>query len=212
MEASDFDEIDFFRAIARSGAHSLLIGRRALVLLGLPVLTADYDFWIDVDHITRFNAAAAPFGLQPTRSPEDARRMGRYVLENGEHVDVLVARSAITVDGVTVRFDTLWETRRSLPLAGDVSIEMPDVAGLILTKRIAARLDAILLERCERTVTAEEARSYLETPVSERERADILSLVNWFRRRYPNPAERLAYVRRAYARWLRLRARLETRS
>ena len=27
----------------------MLIGRRALVLLGLPVLTADYDFWIAIE-------------------------------------------------------------------------------------------------------------------------------------------------------------------
>ncbi|HXH25541.1 MAG TPA: hypothetical protein VNI78_09850 [Vicinamibacterales bacterium] len=41
MEPPRFDEVEFFRAIADSGARALLIGRRALVLLGLPVLTAD---------------------------------------------------------------------------------------------------------------------------------------------------------------------------
>lgn len=34
----------------------------------------------------------------PTRSPEEAGRAGRYVLENDEHVDVLVARSVPIVD------------------------------------------------------------------------------------------------------------------
>jgi hypothetical protein len=43
MEPSTFDELEFFRAIQQSGARALLIGRRALVLLGLPVLTAEYD-------------------------------------------------------------------------------------------------------------------------------------------------------------------------
>jgi hypothetical protein len=38
--------VSFFRELHRSGARALLIGRRALVLLGLPVLTADYDFWL----------------------------------------------------------------------------------------------------------------------------------------------------------------------
>ena len=46
MRGSAFDEISFFSAIAASGARALLIGRRALVVLGLPVLTADYDFWL----------------------------------------------------------------------------------------------------------------------------------------------------------------------
>jgi hypothetical protein len=139
MEASDFDELAFFRAIARSGVRALLIGRRALVLLGLPVLTADYDFWIDIEQIARFNEAAAPFGLRPTRSPEDARRTGRYALENDEHVDVLVARTAAAADGSTVAFEHLWNSRRSLALATDVAVALPDIAGLIRTKHIGGR-------------------------------------------------------------------------
>jgi hypothetical protein len=139
MESPDFDEIEFFRAIARSGVRALLIGRRALVLLGLPVLTADYDFWIDIEQIAHFNQAVESFGLRPTRSPEQARSAGRYALENDEHVDVLVARSVPTADGDTVAFDALWEARRILSLTLDVSVAVPDIGGLILTKRIAAR-------------------------------------------------------------------------
>ena len=139
MEAGDFDEIEFFRAIAASGARTLLIGRRALVLLGLPVLTADYDFWIHIDDIDRFNAAVEGFGLRPTRTPEQARHVGRYVLENDEHVDVLVARSVATAEGVPVVFDALWSERRAVRIASDVLVDIPTVAGLILTKRIALR-------------------------------------------------------------------------
>ena len=54
MQGSEFDEVEFFRAIAASGARALLIGRRALVALGLPVLTADYDFWIHIEDIATF--------------------------------------------------------------------------------------------------------------------------------------------------------------
>jgi hypothetical protein len=56
----------------------------------------------------------------------------------------------------------------------------------------------------ERRLTAEEARTWLSAPIGDNERADVLSLVRWFRRRYPTPVERLAYVRRAYARWQRV--------
>jgi hypothetical protein len=48
-----------------------------------------------------------------------------------------------------------------------------------------------------------EARAYLDAPVTDAERDEVLALVHWFRRRYPMPLERLAYVRRAYARWRR---------
>ena len=62
-----------------------------------------------------------------------------------------------------------------------------------------SRLDA----EVNRVLTAEEARAYLDAPISEAERAGVRELCEWFMRRYPTPAERLAYVRQAYARWQR---------
>ena len=138
MEPSRFDEPAFFRAIHESGARALLIGRRALVMLGLPVLTADYDFWVAIDDIPAFNAAAARFDLHPSRTPDEARRHGRYVLENDEHVDVLVARSFPSVEGSAIAFDTLWARRRTLDIAGS-TVAIPSIDDLILTKQAAAR-------------------------------------------------------------------------
>jgi hypothetical protein len=140
MEPSAFEEIEFFRAIQTSGTRALVIGRRALVLLGLPVLTADYDFWISIDDIVRFNAACEPFGLAPTRTPEEARRAGRYVLENDEHVDVLVARSVPVVGGGgVVEFQALWNSRQTIDLDDGIAVSVPTIEGLILTKQIASR-------------------------------------------------------------------------
>jgi hypothetical protein len=139
MEGSDFDEIEFFRAVGKSNARALLIGRRALVVLGLPVLTADYDFWIHIDDADLFNRTAAPFGFAPTRTPDEARRHGRYVLENLEIVDVLVARAIPTVDGIRVRFDDVFDRRRAVDLAPGVTVCLPAIDDLILTKRFAAR-------------------------------------------------------------------------
>lgn len=139
MAGSEFDELAFFQAIGDSGARALLIGRQALIALGIPVLTQDYDFWIHIDDDARFNEAVAPFGLVPNRTPAEARAQGRYVLENDEHVDVLVARGCPTIDGQVVAFDDLWERRQSLPLASGVSVAMPSIDDLILTKRFAAR-------------------------------------------------------------------------
>jgi hypothetical protein len=139
MRGGEFDEVAFFRAIHESGARALLIGRRALVLLGLPVLTADYDFWIAIDDIASFNAAAVQCDLHPTVGPEEARRRGRYAVENDEHVDVLVARSVTTVDGVAVAFDDIWAHHRTVALAPGVDVQLPVIDDLILTKRFADR-------------------------------------------------------------------------
>ena len=54
-----------------------------------------------------------------------------------------------------------------------------------------------------RSLGPAEAREYLEAPITQAERDEVEALVRWFRRRYPTPAERLAYVRRAYVRWRR---------
>jgi len=139
MEASEFDELEFFKAIAASGAKALLIGRQALIALGLPVMTSDYDFWVHRNDVAAFNEAVAPFGLVPSHTPDEARARGRYVLENDEHVDVIVARSSSTVDGTVVHFDDLWARRQALPLDSSVDVAIPSLDDLILTKRFAAR-------------------------------------------------------------------------
>lgn len=74
----------------------------------------------------------------PTRAPIDARRLGRYALENDEHVDVLVARALTTLDGDIVEFGDVWLRRQSVPLGDGVDIVLPSMQDLIRTTRAAA--------------------------------------------------------------------------
>lgn len=62
-----------------------------------------------------------------------------------------------------------------------------------------------LLALQNRRLSSAEAQAYLDAPASDTEREQLQELVAWFQRRYPSPLERLAYVRRAYARWQRTR-------
>ena len=55
----------------------------------------------------------------------------------------------------------------------------------------------------DRRLTPDEVCEWLSAPMSDEEREDSLALIRWFRRRYPEAIDRLAYVRRAYARWQR---------
>jgi hypothetical protein len=154
MHADVFDEADFFRAIAQSGARVLLIGRRALIAHGLPVLTADYDLWVHIDDIGRMNAAVADLDLTPNRTPEEARGFGRYVLENSVRVDVLVARSASTKGGVRVAFDDVWARHEDMVYQESVALAVPSIDDLILTKQWSMRdkdiADIHLLETLKR--------------------------------------------------------------
>lgn len=64
---------------------------------------------------------------------------------------------------------------------------------------IARRLRGI----SERRLSAAEVEAALRVPLSKEEEEGIIELIQWFRRRYPTAGERLAYARRAYARWMR---------
>jgi hypothetical protein len=66
-----------------------------------------------------------------------------------------------------------------------------------------ARIRAI----ADRALTAEEVCAPLAVPLGPEEEQDARALIRWFRRRYPTPGERLAYVRRAYRRWTALQRR-----
>ena len=64
-------------------------------------------------------------------------------------------------------------------------------------------MNPALAEVVNRELTLEEARAYLDHTVTPAEREGVLDVVRWFTRRYRTPLERLAYVRRASARWSR---------
>ncbi len=104
----------------------------------MPVLTADYDFWLHIDDIELLNAAAVPFDLVPNAPPEVARTRGRYVLENDECVDVLIARAQSTKDGVRLTFDEAWQKRVTLR-ASTYAVAVPSIPHLIMTKRWSMR-------------------------------------------------------------------------
>jgi hypothetical protein len=65
------------------------------------------------------------------------------------------------------------------------------------------RASRAIAARISTSLSAEEAEAYLRAPVTDEERAGVLEQLRWFTRRYPTPLARLAYVRRATARWRR---------
>jgi hypothetical protein len=158
MEAHPLEERDFFAAIARSGARVLLIGRRAMIALGIPVVTGGYDLWAHIDDSATLNAAVAELGLVPNRSPDEARSFGRYVLENSERVDVLVARAVGTLDGKRVAFEDLWARRQTVEVAPGLEIAVPQIDDLIDTKKFAARARDVEDIRLLELLKAEEGK------------------------------------------------------
>ncbi len=56
-------------------------------------------------------------------------------------------------------------------------------------------------ELAERELSAEEFNAYVNAPMSDDERQEVLESVAWFTRRYPTAGERFAAMRRAYNQW-----------
>jgi hypothetical protein len=74
---------------------------------------------------------------------------------------------------------------------------------LIELPRLSEAARARLAELANRKLTVDEWRAQAALPLTPDEIEHTLALVRWFCRRYPSAADRLAYVRRAYARWQR---------
>jgi len=68
---------------------------------------------------------------------------------------------------------------------------------------IAPEARAKLAALADRHLSEDEWRAQMAIPLSPEEIENTLTLVRWFRRRYPDAASRLAYARRAHKRWRR---------
>jgi hypothetical protein len=66
---------------------------------------------------------------------------------------------------------------------------------------LSPEVRAQLANLANRRLSDEEWRAQSAIPLSPEEVEHTLSLVRWFRTRYPDPLSRLAYARRAYKRW-----------
>lgn len=150
MEREAHDDAEILLALGGARARVLLIGRRAMVALGLPVVTADYDVWIHIDDVEKLNDALGALDFVPNRTPAEARQRDRYVLEDGDHIDVMVARAKSAPTGEELTFDDAWARRQSIDLGAGAAIFLPSLDDLIVTKRWGSRpRDLIDIEHLE---------------------------------------------------------------
>ena len=70
-----------------------------------------------------------------------------------------------------------------------------------MTRRFVPPPDEVLAavrQHAERRLSAEEFEAWVRAPMADDERRAMSDLIDWFMRRYPTPAARLAQARASY--------------
>lgn len=133
-------EVDFFRllrALNRLGIRYLIIGRRAVILYGGPVLTADHDIWFhpeDKKKVLTFLSENLDFELS---HPPDTRRPIVTGFSGTKKYDLFFQRSVRNIENETIAFDECYgNSVVKEDVKARVSFRIPSINDLIRLKKV----------------------------------------------------------------------------
>ena len=137
------DEVDLFNCqvniiydFNRMGIRYLIIGRRAVVLYGAPVLTADSDFWVDISDRLRVLSYFVGKGCSLSE-PEDSVKPIIQVYAVLRKIDLFFHKAIHNLDGDLVEFKSCYENATVMEnRIQDIFFRIPCIEDLIRTKKI----------------------------------------------------------------------------
>lgn len=132
-------ELDFFNLIKdfnEMGIKHLIIGRRAVVLYGAPVLTADYDFWIDSSERAKVLSYFVKKGCSLSDA-EDSIKPIIQVYAGPKKIDLFFHKAIRNLDGELIEFESCYQnaTIKEDRQEG-ILFRIPSIDDLIKTKKI----------------------------------------------------------------------------
>jgi hypothetical protein len=130
------DPLEFLRRLHLREVRYLLVGRQALVLLGAPLLSADYDFYLspEKEDLEDVLAISRELGLEVSpRRP--ARAPFFTLLADTLKLDLFRARRYVTKGGEAFTFEEMFGRRRTIPVE-DFAVTVPAIEDLIRTKLV----------------------------------------------------------------------------
>jgi len=133
-------EVSFYKLIRelnRWKIRYLIIGRRAVILYGGPVLTADTDLWIHPEDKTRaLSLLSDKLGLEISDSP-DTRKPIVSGFSGMKRFDLFFQKSIRNIEGETIEFEDCY---KNSVLKKDpkepASFRIPSIDDLIRLKKI----------------------------------------------------------------------------
>jgi len=128
---------DLIRRFNRERIRYLIIGRRAVILYGGPVLTADYDFWIHpADRKKILSLLSDELGFELSEVP-DTKKPLVSGFSGMKKFDLFFQKSIRNVEGETIEFEDCYKNSvlKKDPKKG-IKFRVPSVDDLIRLKRI----------------------------------------------------------------------------
>jgi hypothetical protein len=128
---------DLIREFNRRKIRYLIIGRRAVILYGGPVLTADYDLWVhpaDKKKTLHFLLDELHFELS---HPPDTQRPIVTGFSGMKKYDFFFQRSVKNIENETIEFEECYKNSvLKEESAENVSFRIPSIDDLIRLKKI----------------------------------------------------------------------------
>lgn len=133
-----FDLIDFLRQVHRRNMKCLLIGRWAVAQHGAPVVTSDYDFWVDpADRVRLFRLLEVTFDAElPDETEWNQPLVAAYV--GPDKIDCFSARKIVNEEGQELVFDEVYaRSAVKKDPAEKLEFRIPAIDDLIALKKFA---------------------------------------------------------------------------
>lgn len=135
-------ELDFFDIISDFNLMEiryLIIGRRAVVLYGGPVLTADYDFWIDSTEKRRVPAYFIQKGGSLSEQ-EDSPKPIIQVYAGPGKIHLFFHKTIRNFEGELIEFETVYKNSSiKEDRQQGIFFRLPTIDDLIKTKKIRGK-------------------------------------------------------------------------
>jgi hypothetical protein len=135
---AQFDLIDFLRQMHRRKIRCLLIGRWAVAQHGAPVVTVDYDFWVDpADRVRMFRVLEVAYDAQLPEEEQWSKPMvTAYV--GPDKIDCFSARKIVNEEGQELVFEEVHarSVQKKDP-SESLEFRIPSIDDLIALKKFS---------------------------------------------------------------------------
>jgi len=132
----EVDLLRLIRVLDRHGVRYLIIGRRAAILYGCPVLTGDHDLWFHPSDKRKVPGLLADLGLELSRPPQ-TRRPAVTGFSGMKKCDLFFHRRVISTENEGIEFESCHERSTLLEdRAAGVRFRTPSIDDLVRLKKV----------------------------------------------------------------------------